>query len=184
MPLLSRLPLTVLLVAGAAGAVPAQEPVAPPVDAPTQAAPAPPVASTAPDQPAPATPAVPLALGLDGPVAMVFHVVKGDRGPDFEQLFARLQAGLAASANEVRRQQAAGWRLLKQNAPTAEGHLVYVSVVEPVVAGQEYDMARLLAEAYPDEGLALYQTLIAVHVQPTVQASNVTPVAVAAGGQP
>jgi len=183
MPLPSRLLLALLLVAAVPGAAAAQAPAAPPAEpqAPTAPAETPP----APDQPAPATPAVPLALGLDGPIAMVFHVVKADRGPDFEQLFARLQAGLAASGNEVRRQQAAGWRLLKQNAPTAEGHLVYVSMVDPVVTGQEYDMARLLAEAYPDEGLALYQTLIAVHVQPTVQASNVTPVTAAAtGGQP
>lgn len=128
-------------------------------------------------------PAAPLALALEGPMALVFHTVKGDRGADFEQLFTRLQAGLGASSNEARRQQGAGWRLVKQNAPTAEGHLLYVSVIQPVVAGEEYDMARLLAEAFPDEGLALYQMLIAVHVQPTVQASNLTPVA-AAGAQP
>lgn len=116
-------------------------------------------------------------------MALVFHTVKADRGADFEQLFTRLQAGLGASSSEARRQQAAGWRLVKQNAPTAEGHLLYVSVIQPVVAGEEYDMARLLAEAFPDEGLALYQTLLAVHVQPTVQASNLTPVP-AAGTQP
>lgn len=107
---------------------------------------------------------------------MVFHTVKADKGPDFEQLFTRLQTGLTASPTEARRQQAAGWRLLKQNAPTAEGHLIYISVIDPVVAGQEYDMARLLAEAYPDEGAVLYQTLLASHVQPAVQASNLTAV--------
>lgn len=154
-----RLALSLALVLGAASVHAVQDPPAP----------APPVA-----------PAAPLALGLEGPTALVFHVVKADRGPDFEQLFARLLTGLEASSTEARRQQAAGWRLLKQNAPTAEGHLVYVSAIEPVVPGQEYDMARLLAEAYPDEGLALYQTLLAVHVQPTVQASSLTPVSATA----
>lgn len=152
------------------------------------AAQAPSVPPQAPDQPqAPATavvqPAVQPALALDGPVAMVFHVVKADKGPEFEQLFARLRAGLAASPSDVRRQQVAGWRLLKQNAPTAEGHFIYVSVIDPVVPTQEYDLARLLAEAYPDEGAALYQVLLGSHVQPSVQASSLTPVA-APEGQP
>lgn len=152
------------------------------------AAQAPPVQPQAPDQPqapAPAVvqPAVQPALALDGPVAMVFHVVKADKGPEFEQLFARLRAGLAASPSDVRRQQVGGWRLLKQNAPTAEGHLIYVSVIDPVVPTQEYDLARLLAEAYPDEGAALYQVLLGSHVQPSVQASSLTPVA-APEGQP
>lgn len=140
-----------------------------------------PLAAQEPQVPAPAPetvqPAVPLALALEGPVAMVFHTIKADKGPDFELLFTRLHDGLTASATEARRQQIAGWRLLKQQTPTAEGHLVYVSMIDPVVAGQEYDLARLLAEAYPDEGVALYQALLAAHVQPTVQASSLGVVA-------
>lgn len=123
---------------------------------------------------APVQPAVPLALALEGPVAMIFHTIKADQGPQFEQLFDRLRTGLTASQTDARRQQIAGWRLLKQNASTAEGHLIYISVIDPVVAGQEYDMARLLAEVYPDEGAALYQVLLASHVQPSVQASSLT----------
>lgn len=144
-------------------------------------APAPEAAPPAPDT---VQPAVPLALALEGPVAMVFHTIKADKGPDFELLFTRLRDGLTASATEARRQQVAGWRLLKQQAPTAEGHLVYVSMIEPVVAGQEYDLARLLAEAYPDEGVALYQALLAAHVQPTVQASSLGVVAARPEGAP
>jgi hypothetical protein len=163
-----RLALSLALVLAGTPAVAAQAPPA------TQA----PAAATS------AQPAAPLALALEGPTALVFHVVKADRGPEFEQLFARLTTGLAASSVEARRQQAEGWRLLKQNAPTPEGHLVYVSVIEPVVANQEYDMARLLAEMYPDEGLSLYQTLLAVHVQPSVQASNLAPVGTAPTSSP
>lgn len=123
---------------------------------------------------APEQPALQAALALEGPTALVFHVVKADKAADFEGLFARLRTALASSAVAARQEQGAGWRLFKQNAPTAEGHLVYVSMIDPVVAGQEYDIARLLAEAYPDEGAALYQTLLGAHVQPTVQASNLT----------
>lgn len=147
-----------------------------------QDAPQPPPAATVPPA-APVQPAVALALALEGPVAMVFHTIKADQGPQFEQLFDRLRTGLTASQTATRRQQIAGWRLLKQNASTAEGHLIYIAVIDPVVAGQEYDMARLLAELYPDEGAPLYQVLLASHVQPTVQASNLTAVT-APGAQP
>ncbi len=124
------------------------------------------------------------ALPLEGPAALVFHTVKADRATDFELLFTRLREALAVSGVPGRREQGAGWRLFKQNAPTAEGHLLYVSVIDPVVAGQEYDIARLLAEAFPTEGAALYQTILASHVQPTVQASNLTLVGSLAAGEP
>lgn len=169
-------PLLVLVALLAAAPVAAQTPPPAPADPPADAQAA---------APPPVQPAVPLALALEGPVAMVFHTIKADMGPGFEQLFDRLRTGLEASQDAARRQQISGWRLLKQNASTAEGHLVYVSVIEPVVAGQEYDMARLLAEAYPDEGVALYQALLAAHVQPVVQASSLTAVtAPAPGAQP
>jgi hypothetical protein len=141
---------------------------------PIPAAGQPPAAVVADAPQAPDQPTLQAALPLEGPSALVFHVVKADKAADFEGLFARLRTALAASAVAARREQGAGWRLFKQNAPTAEGHLIYVSMIDPVVAGQEYDIARLLAEAYPDEGTALYQTLLGAHVQPTVQASNLT----------
>ncbi len=152
---------------GLALPVAAQEP--PP--APTPADAAAPATAGEPD-----TPVVPRALALEGPVAMVFHTIKADKVIEFEQLFTRLRDGLTASSNDVRRRQAAGWRLLKQVAPTAEGHIIYVAVIDPVVVGEEYDMARLLDEVYPDEGTALYQSLLAAHVQPTVQAASLTAV--------
>jgi hypothetical protein len=148
--------LTGVIIGASAGAL------APP-DARAQA----PVAT--PDQPQ-----LQPALPLEGPTAMVFHTVKADRMVEFEALFTRLREAFALSGEAARRSQAAGWRIFKQNAPTAQGHLLYVSVIDPVVPGQEYDIARLLAEAFPAEGAALYQSLLASHVQPTVQASNLT----------
>lgn len=155
------------LLLGPTPAVAAQEPQ----PAPPPAEVTPPAAETTPD-----TPVVPRALALEGPVAMIFHTVKAANAEAFEQLFGRLRDGLAASDSDVRQRQGAGWRLLKQVAPTAEGHIIYVSVIDPVVVGEEYDMARLLDEAYPDEGATLYRSLLAAHVQPTVQAASLSPV--------
>jgi hypothetical protein len=105
---------------------------------------------------------------------MVFHAIKPDKTADFEAVMARLRDVLAASTNEVRRQQAAGWRVYRQTAPLANGAVLYVSVLEPVIANAEYDVARLLAEAAPSEAAQLYEQFRDAHVEPTVQASNLS----------
>lgn len=105
---------------------------------------------------------------------MVLHAVKADKTADFESVMTRLRDALALSTNDVRRQQAAGWRVFRQTTPLADGNVLYVSLIDPVVANQEYDVARLLAEAVPAEAAQLYETFRAAHVQPTVQASNLT----------
>jgi hypothetical protein len=105
---------------------------------------------------------------------MIFHTVKADRTTDFEAVMTRLRDLLAASDNDVRRQQAAGWRVYRQTTPLADGSVLYVSVLEPVVANAEYDVPRLLAEAAPAEAAQLYEQFRDAHVQPTVQASNLS----------
>jgi hypothetical protein len=100
----------------------------------------------------------------------------------------RLRDLLAVSGNDVRRQQGAGWRVLKQATPLGDGSVLYVSLLDPVVGNAEYDVPRLLAEAAPAEAAQLYEQFRAAHVQPTVQASNLTvvlaPVSTAAAPAP
>jgi len=128
----------------------------------------------APEAPATTVPPVPAALPMAGPSGMVFHTIKADRTADFEAVMTRLRDLLAVSGNEVRRQQAAGWRVFRQVAPMADGAVLYVSVLDPVVANAEYDVPRLLAEAAPGEAAQLYEQFRDAHVQPTVQASNLS----------
>jgi hypothetical protein len=49
-----------------------------------------------------------------------------------------------------RKQQAAGWKVFKSDE-LAQGNAVYVMRIEPVLAGEEYDITRLIAEAFPVE---------------------------------
>ena len=162
-------------------APPAQPPGAPPpaqtpADPPTTSTPAaqqPPVPAT-PGQAATTVPPVPAALPLAGPTSMVFHVIKADKTADFEAVMTRLRDLLALSTDDVRRKQAAGWKVYRQATPMADGNVLYVSVIEPVVANAEYDVPRLLAEAAPTEAALLYEQFRAAHVQPTVQASNLS----------
>lgn len=158
--------------------VQAQAPATPSTQPPAAGAP------TA-DTPAAATvPPVPAALPMAGPSGMVFHTVKADRTAEFEAVMTRLRDLLAVSGNEVRRQQAAGWRVFRQVAPLADGAVLYVSVLDPVVANAEYDVPRLLAEAAPAEAAQLYEQFRDAHVQPTVQASNLSLVVSLVPGAP
>ncbi|HTV03156.1 MAG TPA: hypothetical protein VMF13_21590, partial [Luteitalea sp.] len=156
--------LTFAIVLATATVVGAQAPAAPPPPAaPAPAAPAP---AGQPAAPAATVPPVPAALPMAGPSGMVFHTVKSDKTADFEAVMTRLRDLLAVSGNEVRRQQAAGWRVFRQVAPLADGNVLYVSVLDPVVANAEYDVPRLLAEAAPTEAALLYEQFRDAHVQP------------------
>ena len=160
--------LTLSLVAALASRAGAQAP------APAPDAPPPRTATQAPAVAAPTVPAVPAALPMAGPTAMVYHAIKADKTADFEAVMTRLRDLLAASGNEARRRQGAGWRVFRQATPLTDGSVLYVSLLEPVVANAEYDVPRLLAEAAPSEAALLYQQFRDAHVQPTVQASNLT----------
>lgn len=158
-----------------------------PAAAAAQAQPPAPAEPTA-QAPAPTVPPVPAALPMAGPTGMVFHAVKADKTAEFEAVMTRLRDLLAVSGDEVRRRQGAGWRVFRQATPLADGAVLYVSVLDPVVPNAEYDVPRLLAEAAPDEAALLYQQFRDAHAQPTVQASNlslvVAPTAVAPAAKP
>jgi hypothetical protein len=145
--------LLVLMATATAGA---QQ--APPVPASGQPAPSstqpPPVAGqTAPGQPgAPASPAQPAQpRAFTAPVGLLFNTVRADRVEDFEQAMWYLQTALAKSTNERVRAQAAGWRIFKASEGGPGGTVLYVFVLDPAVAGADYGLGRILADAYPDQ---------------------------------
>lgn len=89
-------------------------------------------------------------LTLDGPASIITVLIKPDKTTDFEMVLDKLRQALARSENPVRRQQAAGWFLYKGAQPV-QGNAVYLMRIEPVVAGEEYDISRLIAEVFPTE---------------------------------
>jgi hypothetical protein len=141
----------------AASAAVAQQPASTPAPGqsttPTQApAQVPPVAGQpAPGQPAaPATPA-PQPRTFTAPVGLLFNTVRADRVDDFEKAMGYLQSALAASTNERVRAQAAGWRIFKATEGAPGGAVLYVFLLDPAVTGADYSLARILADAYPDQ---------------------------------
>lgn len=157
--------LTLSLMAMPAAGAGAQTPAPPAPQAP---------AEPQPTAAVPTVPAVPAALPMAGPTGMVYHAIKADKTAEFESVMTRLRDLLAVSTDEARRRQGAGWRVLRQATPLGDGSVLYVSLLDPVVANAEYDVPRLLAEAAPAEAALLYQQFRDAHVQPTVQASNLS----------
>jgi hypothetical protein len=70
---------------------------------------------------------------------------------------ARLRDGLAKSANPTRRQQLAGWKVMRVKSPLPDGNIAYVHVINPVVPGADYTIMQTLYDEFPDERQQLYE---------------------------
>jgi hypothetical protein len=88
---------------------------------------------------------------------LIFNTIKPDKAADFETVIARLRQALATSKDPVRNQQGWGWKIFKAIEPGPNGSVLYVFVMDPVVKGADYGVAKILAEAYPAEITDLYR---------------------------
>lgn len=96
-------------------------------------------------------------LTFEGDTALWTMAIKPDKTADFEQIMARLRAALTTSTDPVRRQQAAGWKVMRMTQPLADGTIAYVHIVQPVVKDADYGIMQTLYEAFPEERQTLYQ---------------------------
>ena len=144
--MVTQMALAVLALGALAAAGPArsQEPASAGDEA------APPTVTTAPSAPDPSD------RVFGGSAGLILNAVRADATDDFELVLARLAEGLEASSDPVRRRQAEGWRVFRATEPGPNGSVLYVFVVDPVVPGADYGVARVLAEAFPDEAGELY----------------------------
>ncbi|HEY9464255.1 MAG TPA: hypothetical protein VIR54_14285, partial [Vicinamibacterales bacterium] len=72
-------------------------------------------------------------LTFDGDTALWTVAVKPDKTADFEQIMQKMRTALQKSSDPVRRQQAAGWKVMRLTQPLADGTIAYVHIVHPVV---------------------------------------------------
>jgi hypothetical protein len=109
-------------------------------------------------QPAEKAAVTPAARAFSGETGLVLNFVKSDKTADFEAVIEKLKEALQASADPVRQQQAAGWRVYKSSDPAAGGAALYVFIVDPAVKGADYSVSSILAEAFASTELsALYK---------------------------
>jgi len=94
---------------------------------------------------------------MSGDIALWTIAVKPDKTADFEQVLAKLRSALANSSDPSRRQQAAGWKVMKIEKPLPDGNIAYVHVISPVVKGADYAVLQTLYDELPNERQQLYE---------------------------
>lgn len=99
---------------------------------------------------APVPPAPPVPRTFTAPVGLLFNTVRADRVADFEKVIAYVQAALEKSTDPTIRAQATGWGIFKATEPGPNSTVMYVFGFNPTVAGADYSLGRILADAYPD----------------------------------
>ena len=110
-------------------------------------------------QPPPAPPAIkatpapaPRIFGSD--VGVVLNFIKADKTADFEAVMAKLKEALEQSAEPVRQQQAASWKIYKSPDAAAGASVLYVFLADPPVKGADYTVTTILREAFSAEEVA------------------------------
>ncbi len=92
---------------------------------------------------APAAQNAPPKLGFTAPAGLFLVQIKTDQTATFEDLIARLKAGLAKSEDATLKQQATGLKFYKASEPMGANAL-YVVVADPATPNAEYAFLNLL----------------------------------------
>ena len=98
-------------------------------------------------------------LTFEGDTALWTVAIKPDKTADFEALMAKVKEALMKSDKPERKQQAAGWKVVKGAKAMPDGNVPYVHVISPVVKDADYTIMAILYEAFtdPTEQKALYE---------------------------
>jgi hypothetical protein len=94
-------------------------------------------------------------LTLEGEAAIIILLIKPDKTADFEAVVAKYKEAFGKSDNPKRKEQLAGLTFLKSPTPVG-GNTAYIFRVDPVVAGEEYDITRVIYEVFPSEATDMF----------------------------
>jgi hypothetical protein len=111
-------------------------------------------------QPAPQPAAQPAPAAAEatfsGSVGVLLVQVKAGQEAAYESLITKLKESLAKNEKPERKTMAAGWKVYKSGEPMS-GNTLYVHIVDPVSAGQNYlETYKLISETFPAEVQDLY----------------------------
>lgn len=134
--IISALALALLPAATFAQEPPVQQP--PPTQPPAQTEPA------APAQPTEAK------VTFTGQAGMLLVPIKPDQTAAFEEMAAKLKSSLAASTDEKLKTAATAFKFYKAAEPMGANAL-YVVLIDPAVAGHEYDFFTLINQSLTPE---------------------------------
>lgn len=112
-----------------------------------------PAALFAQDPPAQAPPAQappPPKVPLTAPAGVLLIQIKADQTAVFEEMVAKINAGLAKTEDATLKQQAASLRVFKSTELSGKNAL-YVVVADPAVATADYDLFQILFKVLTDD---------------------------------
>ena len=101
----------------------------------------------------------PQKVTFTGDVVLWAFTVHANKTAEYEQVLAKLKTALMKLERPEAKQQAAGWKIIKNSAPQQDGSILYIHVINPVVPGADYSITNIVYEAFPDveERLAFYE---------------------------
>jgi hypothetical protein len=95
-------------------------------------------------------------LRFTGDVALWTVAIKPDRTAEYEKVLMRVRDALQQSDDPQRKEQMAGWRVMKVAEPLPEGNIAYVHVITPVVPGADYTLLKSIYDQFPSESQSMY----------------------------
>jgi len=96
-------------------------------------------------------------LQFTGDVTLWTVAIKPDKTADYEKVLMRVRDALQTSDDPQRKQQAAGWRVMKMSESLPDGNVAYVHVITPVVPGADYTLLKPIYTQFPSESQPMYQ---------------------------
>ena len=84
-------------------------------------------------------------------VGLILSPIRTTKVVDFEMVIARIHEALSKSADPLRQQQAAGWKVYRVTEPGPAGSVLFVFLMSPAVKGADYTIGKILMEAFPQE---------------------------------
>lgn len=99
----------------------------------------------------------PTARVFGSDAGMMLNTIKADKTEDFEAVVAKLKEALLKSANPIRKQQAANWRVFRALEPGVNNSVLYVFWFDPPVKDADYTVSKILAEEFPADAQQLYK---------------------------
>ena len=95
---------------------------------------------------------------FEAPVGLVINYIRPAGTADFESIMQQTQQALAEAEDEERRAQGEGWAVYKAQETGPNNQAVYLWLLDPAVAGGDYSVPQILAEAFPADAQQLYET--------------------------
>jgi hypothetical protein len=109
--------------------------------------------------------ATPPPVSFPGDSAIVLHYIKADKTADFEAAMQKVKESLQKSQLPERKQQAAGWKVVKSPDPAGEGQVLYLWIIDPVVKGADYGLGKILSETFPTEAGEIFSKYAAAYAK-------------------